>query len=179
MFHGFQGSVLPMQCTSRGYIELRSADPRAPPVIQPNYLATEADRVKLRRGVRLMREIFAQQAFDAYRGDAFSPADSVQSNEDLDAWIRQHAETSFHPACTARMGTDPQTSVVDANARVHGLEGLRVVDASIMPSVVSGNLNAPTIMIAEKVSDLILGRVPLTPEHVPVYEAPNWETNQR
>jgi choline dehydrogenase len=179
MVHGYQASCLPLQCSSRGYLKLRSTDPREHPIIQPNYLSTEDDRLKMRRGIKLTREVFAQRAFDDFRGEELSPTRDVQSDAEIDAWVREHAETSFHPACTNRMGVDAATSVVDPETRVHGLEGLRVVDASIMPSVVSGNLNAPTIMIAERAADLILGNAPLSPEDEPVYESPNWKTSQR
>ncbi|EEY61587.1 choline dehydrogenase, mitochondrial precursor [Phytophthora infestans T30-4] len=132
-----------LRATSRGYIKLRSANPRDSPAIQPNYLATESDRVDMRNGVRLTREVLMQQALDEYRGEAISPIAGVQSDAEIDAWIRQNASTDYHPSSTNRM--------------VHGLEGLRVVDASIMPNNVSENLNAPTIMLAEKAADIILG----------------------
>ncbi|KAG7396269.1 hypothetical protein PHYBOEH_002536 [Phytophthora boehmeriae] len=169
-----------LRATSRGFIELRSADPRESPIIQPNYLDTESDRVDLRNSVRLTREVLAQEAFDQFRGDAISPTDDVQSAAEIDSWIREHAATDYHPSSTNRMGSENDTStVVNPHARVHGLEGLRIVDASIMPNNVSGNLNAPTIMIAEKVADIILGKSPLPKADVPVYEATNWATSQR
>jgi choline dehydrogenase len=169
-----------LRATSRGFIKLRSSNPRENPVIQPNYLATENDRVDMRNGVPLTREVLKQRAFDEYRGDAVSPADHVQSDAAIDAWVRQHASTDYHPSSTNRMGKETDlNSVVDAQTRVHGLEGLRVVDASIMPNNVSGNLNAPTIMLAEKAADMILGRAALPKSDVPVYESSNWETSQR
>ncbi|KAG6965120.1 hypothetical protein JG688_00007407 [Phytophthora aleatoria] len=156
--HAMMLHCTPLRATSRGYIKLRSANPRDRPVIQPNYLATETDRVDLRNGVRLTREVLKQRAFDEYRGEAISPTDEVQSDAEIDAWIRQYASTDYHPSSTNRMGKETDLdSVVDAQTRVHGLEGLRVVDASIMPNNVSGNLNAPTIMLAEKAADIILG----------------------
>ncbi|KAG2520605.1 hypothetical protein BBO99_00007509 [Phytophthora kernoviae] len=168
-----------LRATSRGFIKLRSADPRESPIIQPNYLDTESDRVNLRNSVRLTREVLAQEAFEEFRGDAISPTESVQSDAEIDAWIRQHAATDYHPSSTNRMGNDNDANtVVDPQARVHGLEGLRIVDASIMPNNVSGNLNAPTIMVAEKTADLILGIAALPKAGVPVYESRNWETSQ-
>ncbi|KAG2917410.1 Choline dehydrogenase [Phytophthora cactorum] len=156
--HAMMLHCTPLRATSRGYIKLRSANPRDRPVIQPNYLATETDRVDMRNGVRLTREVLKQRAFDEYRGEAISPTDEVQSDAEIDAWIRQYASTDYHPSSTNRMGKETDLdSVVDAQTRVHGLEGLRVVDASIMPNNVSGNLNAPTIMLAEKAADIILG----------------------
>ncbi|KAF1782906.1 Aldehyde dehydrogenase, glutamic acid active site [Phytophthora cactorum] len=161
----------PLRATSRGYIKLRSANPRDRPVIQPNYLATETDRVDMRNGVRLTREVLKQRAFDEYRGEAISPTDEVQSDAEIDAWIRQYASTDYHPSSTNRMGKETDLdSVVDAQTRVHGLEGLRVVDASIMPNNVSGNLNAPTIMLAEKAADIILGNPALPRSDAPVVE---------
>jgi choline dehydrogenase len=167
--HGFQAHVGPMRPTSRGRIALRSADPRAAPSILFNYMATEGDREEMRDAVRLTRAIFAQKAFDAFRGPELAPGPEVRSDADIDAFVRAKAESAYHPACTCRMGTD-DLAVVDGEARVHGVQGLRVVDASIMPSIVSGNLNAPTIMMAEKAADMIRGIAPLPPEYVPVYE---------
>ncbi|KAE8883822.1 Glutarate-semialdehyde dehydrogenase [Phytophthora fragariae] len=135
----------------------------------------------LRNGVRLTREVLQQQAFDEFWGDAVSPSDLVQSDAEIDAWVRQHAGTDYHPSSTSRMGLESDAnSVVDFKTKVHGLEGLRVVDASIMPNNVSGNLNAPTIMLAEKAADIILGnqKAPPRPD-VAVYEPENWETTQR
>ena len=132
-------------------------------------MADEECRATLREGVKLTRAIFAQKAFEAFCGAGISPRDDVRSDEAIDAWLRQHAGTEYHASCTARMGVD-DNSVVDLQTRVHGLEGLRVVDASIMPSIVSGNTNAPVVMIAEKASDMILGRPALPPMHVPVCE---------
>ncbi|KAF1782901.1 FAD/NAD(P)-binding domain [Phytophthora cactorum] len=170
--HAMMLHCTPLRATSRGYIKLRSANPRDRPVIQPNYLATETDRVDLRNGVRLTREVLKQRAFDEYRGEAISPTDEVQSDAEIDAWIRQYASTDYHPSSTNRMGKETDLdSVVDAQTRVHGLEGLRVVDASIMPNNVSGNLNAPTIMLAEKAADIILGNPALPRSDAPVYWA--------
>lgn len=167
--HGFMTHVCQLRPESRGYISLRSADPFDAPLIQPNYLESEEDRRALREGVKIAREVFAQAAFDPYRGPEVRPGAHVRSDAEIDAYVRRDAETIYHPVGTARMGTDPE-AVVDAQLRVRGVEGLRVVDASVMPSLVSGNTNAPTIMIAEKASDMILGKPAMAPLHVTVAE---------
>ena len=166
--HGFQAHVGPMRPTSVGYLRLRSPDPTAHPEIQPYYLSTEQDRREMREAITLTREIFAQSAFDRFRGPEIQPGAGARSDAEIDAFVRAKSDSAYHPCGTCRMGIDDQ-SVVDGELRVRGIEGLRVVDASIMPSVVSGNLNAPTIMIAEKAADMILGRPPLKPLYVPVY----------
>lgn len=176
--HAFQAHAGTMRATSRGWVELRSADPRAKPILQPNYLTTQDDREDMRACVKLTREIFAQAGFDPYRGAEIAPGASVRTDDEIDAFIRAKADSAYHPSCTCKMGVD-EMAVVDPETRVRGLEGLRVVDASIMPSIVSGNLNAPTIMIGEKAADIILGKTPLPPSNAPVYEAPNWQTAQR
>jgi choline dehydrogenase len=161
--------VCQLRPQSRGYISIRSADPLMAPVIQPNYLEAEEDRRAMRAGTRIAREIFAQSAFDTYRGPELMPGPDVRSDDQIDAWLRRTGETIYHPVGSAKMGKDSE-SVVDAQLRVYGVEGLRVIDASIMPTLVSGNTNAPTIMIAEKASDMILGRAALPPEHARVAE---------
>jgi len=177
-FHGFQAHVGPMRPTSRGHVKLRSADPKAAPEILFNYMSTEQDRKEMRAGIRLTREIFEQAAFDRFRGEAVSPSRAVQTDDEIDAHIREHAESALHPSCTCRMGSDDM-AVTDGDARVHGVSGLRVVDASIMPDVVSGNLNAPVIMMAEKLADAIRGRAPLSRSKAPYWVNPNWQTRQR
>ncbi len=167
--HGFMAHVCQLRPESRGYISIKSADPLAAPIIQPNYLEAEEDRRALREGVRLAREVFAQPAFDPYRGPELMPGAHVQKDDQIDAFVRRTAETIYHPVGSAKMGTDRE-AVVDSALRVHGVEGLRVVDASVMPSLVSGNTNAPTIMIAEKAADMILGRPAPAPESVRVAE---------
>jgi choline dehydrogenase len=167
--HGFMTHVCQLRPQSRGYITLKSADPLVAPIIQPNYLEAEEDRRVLREGVKLAREVFAQAAFDPYRGPELMPGAHVTKDEQIDAFVRKTAETIYHPVGSARMGVDGE-SVVDPQLKVHGLEGLRVVDASVMPALVSGNTNAPTIMIAEKASDMILGRPAPAPEVVKVAE---------
>jgi len=178
--HGFQAHVGPMRPTSRGAITLASANPRQPPRIRFNYLATEGDRREFRDAIRLTREIFAQKAFDPYRGAELSPGPAVTTDAGIDAHIRRKAESAYHPSCSCKMGADDDPmAVVDGVLRVRGTEGLRVVDASIMPAVVSGNLNAPTIMIGEKAADIILGTAPLPASNVPVFIHPEWQTRQR
>ncbi|SDP57385.1 choline dehydrogenase [Rhodoferax sp. OV413] len=177
-FHGFQAHVGPMRPTSRGTVTLKSADPKEAPRILFNYMATEQDRKEMRAGIRLTREIFAQKAFDRFRGEAVSPKDHVQTDAEIDAHIREHGESALHPSCTCRMGTD-EMAVTDGSGRVHGVTGLRVVDASIMPDVISGNLNAPTIMLAEKMADAIRGKTPLPRSDAPFFVHPDYQTAQR
>ena len=178
--HGFQAHVGPMRPTSRGRLSLRSADPKAPPSILFNYMQTEQDRREMREGVRLTREIFAQSAFDALRGAELSPGPEATSDAEIDAFVRAHGESAYHPSCTCKMGPDSDPmAVVDAAGKVYEIEGLRVVDASIMPDIVSGNLNAPTIMLAEKIADAIRQRPALPPSDAPVWFHPQWETAQR
>ena len=178
--HGFQAHVGPMRSKSRGWVRLASPSPLDKPRILFNYLSHPDDWTEMRACVRLTREIFAQPAFDRYRGREIQPGADVQTDEQIDAFIRAKVESAFHPSCTCKMGggSDP-LAVVDPQTRVHGLEGLRVVDSSIMPSVTTGNLNAPTIMLAEKAADHILGRGMLAPEDVPFYVAGDWQRAQR
>jgi len=178
--HGFQAHVGPMRPTSVGRVRLRSGDPREPPSILFNYMATEGDRREMRAAVRLTREIFSQPAFDPYRGAELAPGPDIQSDAEIDAFVRAKAESAYHPSCSCKMApASDSMAVVDGECRVHGIESLRVVDASIMPNIPSGNLNAPTIMLAEKAADLIRGRAALEPIEAPVYIAPDWETAQR
>ncbi|WP_070988535.1 choline dehydrogenase [Halofilum ochraceum] len=176
--HGFQVHLGHNKPKSRGWVRLRSADPAAPPRMFFNYLAEEEDRRAYRDAVRFTREIFAQQAFDEFRGAEVAPGDDVQSDDELDNWVADSAETAYHPCGTCRMGKDDM-SVVDPECRVHGIENLRVVDSSIMPTVTNGNINAPTIMIGEKAADHILGHGLLEPSTAPVYAADGWQERQR
>ncbi|MDR7306855.1 choline dehydrogenase [Rhodoferax saidenbachensis] len=177
-FHGFQAHVGPMRPTSRGFVKIKSVSPKEAPRILFNYMGTEQDRKEMRAGIRLTREIFSQKAFDRFRGEAVSPKDDVQTDAEIDAHIREHAESALHPSCTCRMGTDDM-AVTDGSGRVHGVTGLRVVDASIMPDVVSGNLNAPTIMLAEKMADTIRNKAALPRSQAPFFIHPAYETQQR
>lgn len=158
--HGFQAHVGSMRSPSRGRVQVKSKNPRQHPSILFNYMATEQDWQEFRDAIRITREIMAQPALDEYRGREISPGPEVQTDEQLDAFVREHAETAFHPSCSCKMGED-EMAVVDGQGRVHGMEGLRVVDASIMPLIITGNLNATTIMIAEKIADRIRQRTPL------------------
>lgn len=178
--HGYQAHVGPMRATSRGRVKLRSDDPRQHPSILFNYMSTEQDRTEMRAAVRLTREIMAQDAFAPYRGDELAPGRAVQTDAEIDAFIRQLGESAYHPCGTCKMGdASDRMAVVGEDLTLHGIDGLRVVDASVMPSIVSGNLNAPTIMIAEKAADIIAGRDPLAATDVPVYQADNWQSSQR
>lgn len=168
--HGFQAHVGSMRSPSRGRIRLRSKDPRQHPSILFNYMAHAQDWQEFRDGIRITRQIMAQPALDPFRGKELSPGVALQSDAELDSFIREHAETAFHPSCSCKMGSDAM-AVVDGQGRVHGLEGLRVVDASIMPLITTGNLNAPTIMLAEKIADQIRGRAPLPPSDADYYVA--------
>lgn len=166
---GFTIHACQLRPESRGRIGLVGADPFADPLIDPNYLATELDRKTMRDSVRMVRDIIAQDALKVYRGAELAPGATVRSDADIDAFIRQKGETIYHPVGTCRMGADPG-AVVDAELRVRGIEGLRVVDASVMPTLVGGNTNAPTIMIAEKAADMILGRPALAPQDAEIAE---------
>jgi len=178
--HGFQAHIGPMRSQSRGWVRLKSPRIEEHPRIFFNYMSQPEDWEEMRACVRLTREVFAQPAFDRYRGREMSPGVEVQTDAQIDEFIRQKVETAYHPSCTCRMGAvDDPRSVVDPQGRVIGIEGLRVVDSSIMPSITTGNLNAPTIMIAEKLSDAILGRKPLEPSRAPIFQARDWETRQR
>jgi choline dehydrogenase len=178
--HGFQAHVGPMRSKSRGWVRLASARPEDKPRILFNYLSHPDDWVEMRACVRLTREIFAQPAFDRYRGRELQPGPDVRADDEIDAFIRAKVESAYHPSCSCKMGDegDPM-AVVDSQTRVRGLERLRVVDSSIMPSVTTGNLNAPTIMLAEKAADHIIGRGMLSAENLPFYAAANWESAQR
>ena len=178
--HSFQVHIDLLRPESLGKVEARSADPRQPPSIQFNYLQSPRDREDFRVSVALLREILSQKALDPYRGAELFPGPDVRSKDEIDAWVRQAIETCYHPVGTCKMGSaSDTTSVVDDELRVHGVDGLRVVDASIMPSIVSGNTNAPTIMIAEKAADLIRGSQPLAPVEAPVWIHPDWDSAQR
>jgi choline dehydrogenase len=175
--HGFQVHLGANKPKSRGWVKLKSSDPEAPPEIVFNYFAEEEDREAFRAGLRWTREIFAQPALDEYRGKEVSPGPDVQTDEQIDQWLAETAETAYHPAGSCRMGTDAM-AVVDPECRVHGVRNLRVVDSSIMPTVTNGNLNAPTIMIGEKAADHILGRTPLRSD-APSFAPDDWQNSQR
>ena len=178
--HGFQAHVGPMRSPSRGRVALRSADPREDPSILFNYLGHEQDWVDLRHCIRLTREIFAQPAFDPFRGDEIMPGAAAQSDSELDSFIREHIESAYHPSCTCRIGrVDDPMAVVDPQCRVIGVEGLRLADSSIFPRIPNGNINAPSIMVGEKAADHILGRDPLPRTNRRPWVNPRWETSDR
>ncbi len=167
--HGFRFFTMPLRPTSRGHVKLKSSDPLAAPEILGNYLSTEKDRQDCRDVIDICRDIASQPAFDKVRGAELEPGRDVRSNQDLDRFVRQKGKATHHLCGTCRMGGD-EMAVVDGTMRVHGIEGLRVIDASVMPDITSGNTNAPVIMIGEKASDLFAGRTPEAPQQMPVYQ---------
>ena len=178
--HGFQVHVGPNKPKSRGRLRIASPDPRAKPKVLFNYLRHDDDRAGFRACIRLTREIIGQAAFDPFRGEEIQPGADLTSDNAIDAWIRANAESAYHPSCTCKIGAaDDPMAVLDPECRVRGIEALRVADSSVFPTITNGNLNAPTIMLAEKAADAIRGRAPLAPSNAPVYTAPDWETKQR
>jgi choline dehydrogenase len=178
--HGFQLHVGPNKPKSRGWVRAASPDPRQKPKILFNYLAHEDDRAGFRACIRLTREIIAQPAMDPYRGEELAPGADIESDDALDAYVRAHAESAYHPSCTCKIGADGDPmAVLDPECRVRGVERLRVVDSSVFPIIPNGNLNAPTIMVGEKAADIIRGRDPLPPANAPVWINPEWRTRQR
>lgn len=178
--HGFQAHVGPMRSKSRGAVTLRSPDPAAKAEIRFNYMSHPDDWSDFRHCIRLTREIFGQTAFDPYRGRELSPGAQVQSDEQLDDFIREHVESAYHPCGTCRMGrADDPASVVDPECRVIGVDGLRVADSSIFPRITNGNLNAPSIMTGEKAADHVLGRAPLPPSNLEPWINPRWQASDR
>jgi choline dehydrogenase len=178
--HGFQAHVGPMRSKSRGSVSLRSPDPKDKPVIRFNYMSHPDDWADFRHCIRLTREIFGQAAFDDFRGPEISPGAQVTSDDQLDAFIREHVESAYHPCGTCRMGrAEDRYAVVDPECRVIGVDCLRVADSSIFPRITNGNLNAPSIMVGEKAADHILGRQPLPPSNQEPWINPRWETSDR
>jgi choline dehydrogenase len=167
--HGYQVHVGPMYADTRGHVRIRSTDPREHPSILFNYLSTPTDRREWVEAIRVARNILNQPAFATYNDGELSPGPTVDSDEEILDWVRRDAETALHPSCTARMGVDDRSVVDPATMRVHGTEGLRVVDASVFPYVTNGNIYAPVMMVAEKSADLILGNTPLAAADVPFY----------
>ncbi|MEC9344500.1 MAG: choline dehydrogenase [Pseudomonadota bacterium] len=178
--HGFQAHVGPMRSRSRGRVSLRDADPATPPSIRFNYMSHAEDWAEFRHCVRLAREIFAQPAFDPYRGREIAPGADMQSDAQLDDFIREHVESAYHPCGTCRIGrTDDPDAVVDPELKVIGVDRLRVADSSVFPRITNGNLNAPSIMVGEKASDLILGRTPLPRSNQRPWINPRWQVSDR
>jgi choline dehydrogenase len=167
--HGYQVHIGPMYSDARGSVKLTSTDPRVHPALRFNYLSTDQDRREWVESVRVARNILTQPAFDPFNGGEMSPGPSVETDEEILAWVAKDGETALHPSCTARMGVDDKSVLDPLTMKVHGLEGLRVVDASSMPYVTNGNIYAPVMMLAEKSVDLILGNTPLEPEKVDFY----------
>jgi len=161
---GYQLNCDQLRPKSKGEVNLRSRDPREGPAVFFNYLKDPHDVQELVEGMNIMNELLAQPAFDEFRGPRITPAPSITTRKEIENWVRAHASTDYHPCGTCRMGTD-EHAVVDQELRVHGIEGLRVVDASVMPDILSGNLNAPTQMIAERAADYLMGRPQLPEEH--------------
>jgi choline dehydrogenase len=178
--HGFQVHVGPMRSKSRGFVRIQTNDAKISPKILFNYMSHEDDWKEFRSCIRLTREVIAQKALEPFRAEEIQPGSAVQSDADIDAFIRQHCESAYHPTGTCKMGAanDP-TAVVDPECRVIGVENLRVADSSIMPQVTNGNLNGPTLMIGEKASDHILGRDPLPASNLEPWINPKWKTSQR
>ena len=175
----FQIHVGQLRQESRGYVALQSPDPSHQPLIEPNYLDSERDRWGLRECIRLTREILEQNAFDEFRGLELQPGSEYKTDSELDEFIRKFGDTNYHPSCTCKMGTDSMSVVDPVTLNVHGVLNLRIVDASIVPSIVSGNLNGPVLMMAERAADLIRGRGMLAPAyHVDVYSPPTLETQR-
>ncbi len=167
--HGYQVHVGPMYSDATGWLRIRSTDPHEHPAIQFNYLSTDQDRREWVEAIRVARRILGQPAFEPYSSGELSPGPDVETDEEILTWVARDAETALHPSCTARMGTDDASVVDPLTMRVHGIDGLRAVDASVMPYVTNGNIYAPVMMLAEKAADLIAGNTPLPPEPIPFY----------
>ena len=167
--HGYQVHIGPMTSDARGSVKLTSTDPREHPALRFNYLSTEQDRREWVEAVRVSRDILNQPAFDPFNAGELSPGSSVHTDEEILDWVARDAETALHPSCSAKMGTGDDAVVDPSSMRVHGVEGLRVVDASVFPYVPNGNIYAPVMMVAEKSADLILGHTPLPPSDAPYY----------
>jgi len=176
--HGFQVHIGHNKPKSRGSVKVVSSDVHTPPRIQFNYLSHQDDIEGFRACVRLTREIINQPALDDYRGEEIQPGTEIETDEQIDRFVRRSAESAYHPSCSCKMGQDDM-AVVDSHTKVHGLQGLRVVDSSVFPTITNGNLNAPTIMLAERAADLILGQTPLAASTAEVTISENWQGQQR
>jgi choline dehydrogenase len=167
--HGYQVHIGPMYSNARGSVKITSLDPSVHPALRFNYLSTDEDRREWVEAVRVARHILGQSAFDRFNGGELSPGPSVSTDDEILDWVARDGETALHPSCTCKMGIDAMSVVDPSSMRVHGLEGLRVVDASVMPYVTNANIYAPVMMVAEKAADLILGNTPLAPSTAPFY----------
>ncbi|WP_432458942.1 choline dehydrogenase [Agarivorans sp. QJM3NY_25] len=176
--HGFQVHIGHNKPKSRGFVKVVSSDPHTAPKIQFNYLSHQDDIEGFRACVRLTREIINQPGLDEYRGEEIQPGLTVQSDEEIDRFVRNSVESAYHPSCSCKMGED-EMSVVNSETKVHGIEGLRVIDSSIFPTIPNGNLNSPTIMLAERAADMVLGVATLAPSTAEVVVAEDWQNNQR
>ncbi|HIF5541298.1 TPA: choline dehydrogenase [Vibrio parahaemolyticus] len=178
--HGFQVHVGPNKPESRGTVEVVSSNPNDKPKIEFNYISTEQDKQDWRDCIRLTREILNQPAMDEFRGDEIQPGLNITTDEQIDEWVKQNVESAYHPSCSCKMGADDDPlAVLDEQCQVRGIQGLRVVDSSIFPTIPNGNLNAPTIMVAERAADMILGNTLEKSNNTPVWIAPNWQEMQR
>ncbi len=178
--HGFQVHVGPNKPESRGTVEVVSSNPNDKPKIEFNYISTEQDKQDWRDCIRLTREILNQPAMDEFRGDEIQPGLNITTDEQIDEWVKQNVESAYHPSCSCKMGADDDPlAVLDEQCQVRGIQGLRVVDSSIFPTIPNGNLNAPTIMVAERAADMILGHALEKANNTPVWIAPNWQEMQR
>lgn len=178
--HGFQVHVGPNKPESRGCVWIKSANPHDKPGIIFNYIGTEQDKQDWRDCIRLTREILNQPAMDQYRGDEIQPSLNVQTDAEIDTWVKQNVESAYHPSCTCKIGSgDDAMAVLDSQCRVRGIESLRVVDSSIFPTITNGNLNAPSIMVAEKAADMILNQSALDTTNAPVWIDEQWLHRQR
>ncbi|EIU7053106.1 choline dehydrogenase [Vibrio parahaemolyticus] len=178
--HGFQVHVGPNKPESRGTVEVVSSNPNDKPKIEFNYISTEQDKQDWRDCIRLTREILNQPAMDEFRGDEIQPGLNITTDEQIDEWVKQNVESAYHPSCSCKMGSDEDPlAVLDEQCQVRGIQGLRVVDSSIFPTIPNGNLNAPTIMVAERAADMILGNALEKSNNTPVWIAPNWQEMQR
>ena len=178
--HGFQVHVGPNKPESRGTVAITSANPHDKPRIEFNYISTEQDRQDWCDCIRLTREILMQPAMDEYRGEEIQPGMDIKSDKAIDEWVKENVESAYHPSCSCKMGADDDPmAVLDETCRVRGIQGLRVVDSSVFPTIPNGNLNAPTIMVAERAADIILNKAPLPTQDLPVWIAPQWQEKQR
>ncbi|MEH6443459.1 MAG: choline dehydrogenase [Oceanospirillaceae bacterium] len=178
--HGFQVHVGPNKPSSRGRMWIKSNDPLDKPNILFNYITTEQDKQDWRDCIRLTREIMNQQSLTPFRGETIQPSEDIQSDEQIDTWVKENVESAYHPSCTCKIGADDdEMAVLNNQCQVRGIAQLRVVDSSVFPTITNGNLNAPTIMVAEKAADLILGNTPLATLNAPVWIDSNWQQQQR
>ncbi|HLA41990.1 MAG TPA: GMC oxidoreductase, partial [Aggregatilineales bacterium] len=168
--HGYQVHIGPMYSDARGSVKIKSSDPTVYPALRFNYLSTEQDRREWVEAIHSARHILNQPAFDEYSDGEISPGSAIQTDEDILKWVAREGETAYHPSCTCKMGSDVLSVVHPTTMQVHGIEGLRIVDASVMPCITNGNIYAPTMMLAEKAADLIQGNTPLPPSRAVYYQ---------